>query len=398
MFDRQTHMWDSIIGQKRVVEALRGAIARGRVAHAYLFYGPDGAGKRAVALAFAQALECERGGDEGCGACTPCRKVRRMLHPDVHVLFPYPSDATTEDVAERLKRLGENPYAAIDFVRRPFLDDPTKKSNKQALYTVARINEDLRRAMSFRPVEGRHKVAVMTDADRLRTEAANAFLKLLEEPGPQTLFILTTSRPDLLPPTILSRCQRFRFDALGAEDIEAALIAREAMAQAPAATLARMADGSYARALELAENEGLMESRNFVIDFFRQAYTQNVDKLADLIERMGRMGREQVKGVLGLMLRWMRDLVLYRAMGGEAPLVNVDQRETIARFCANVPTADLEAMVRLVEEAIELVERNVHVPLTMTALAQALGRAMRGPHSGRLYAPLAETDPAVWAA
>ena len=388
-------MWESIIGQKRVVEALRGAIVRGRVAHAYLFYGPDGVGKRAVALAFAQALECERGGADPCGACTPCRKVARMLHPDVHVLFPYPSDAATEDVSERLKRLGENPYAAIDFVRLPSRDDPTKTSNKQALYTVARINEDLRRAMSFRPVEGRYKVAVMTDADRLRTEAANAFLKLLEEPGPQTVFLLTTSRPDLLPATILSRCQRFRFDVLGAEDIEAALVAREGTPPEHAATLARMADGSYTRALDLAENRGLMESRNLVITYFRQAYTQNVDQLSDLVEQLGRMGREQVKGVLGLMLRWIRDLVLYKALGAEAPLVNVDHRETIARFCENVPDADLEAMARLVEEALGMVERNVHVPLTLTVLAQALGRAMRGPHSGRLYVPLAETEAPV---
>ena len=383
-------MWENLINQRRVAEALRRALARDRVAHAYLFYGPDGVGKRAMALAFAQALQCTQGGGTPCGQCIPCDKVRRMIHPDVQVLFPYPTDADTDDVAERLQRLGQNPYAAIDFVRRPSLADPTKSSNKQALYTVARINEELRRAMSFKPVEGRYKVAVMTDADRLRTEAANAFLKLLEEPGPQTVFILTTDRPDRLLPTILSRCQQFRFDMLEAQALEAALVEREGVTPAHAATIARMADGSYTRALDLAESEDLMDRRQLVLEFFRLAYTQHVDKLADLVEQVGRMGREHAKGMLGLMLRWLRDLLLYRTMGSEALLVNVDQAEAVARFCDNLPDADLEAMVGLVEETIELVERTVHLVLTLTVLAQALGRAMRGAHHGRLYVPLAE--------
>lgn len=382
--------WSTLIDQQRVVEALRRTIASGRVAHAYLFHGPDGVGKRAAALAFAQAVLCERGDDEACGRCLACTKVSRMLHPDVHVLFPYPTDVDENEVAERLRRLGENPYAAIDFIRRPSLSDPTKTSNKQAFYPVARIHEEIRRVVSFKPVEGRYKVTIMTDADHLRTEAANAFLKLLEEPTPQTLFVLTTSRPDRLLPTILSRCQRIRFDPLPAEAIEQALIAREGTEPGAAATLARMADGSYTRALDLSQNDELMASRQLVLDFFRMAYTQNVDRLADLVEEMGKLGRERLKGVLGLMLRWMRDLLLFRTMGAEAPLVNVDQADAVERFCRNLPAADLEAMVLLVEESIELVERNVHVALVLTVLAQTLGRAMRGPHAGRLYLPLVE--------
>ncbi|GIV59386.1 MAG: DNA polymerase III subunit delta' [Rhodothermaceae bacterium] len=386
-------MWEIVIGQERVVEALRRAAAAGRVAHAYLFHGPDGVGKRAVALAFAQTLQCVHGEEAPCGRCIACNKVRRLIHPDVHVLFPHPSDADTGEVAARLARLAENPYAAIDFVRRPSLADPTKTSNKQALYTVARINEELRRAMSFKPVEGRYKVVVMTDAERLRVEAANAFLKLLEEPGVQTVFILTTSRPDLLLPTIVSRCQRLRFDVLEPEAIAHALARRAGTAPEAAATLARMADGSYTRALDLAENEALLEDRTFVLAFFRHAYTRHIDRLAGLVEQAGGLGRERVKGVLGLMLSWIRDLMLYRTLGEAAPLVNVDQRPVIERFCENVPGADLEAMTALVEEAIELVERNVHLTLVLMSLALALGRAMRGRHDGRLYRPLAEPAP-----
>src|SRR5690554_3711142 len=99
--------WNRVIDQERAVETLRRALASGRVAHAYLFHGPDGVGKRAAALAFAQALECQRrpaGEADPCGACPACQKVAKMLHPDVLLYFPQPNDADAEDVAARLQR------------------------------------------------------------------------------------------------------------------------------------------------------------------------------------------------------------------------------------------------------------------------------------------------------
>ncbi|NBC18315.1 MAG: DNA polymerase III subunit delta' [Bacteroidetes bacterium] len=385
--------WSAVLDQQRAVEALRRAIDRERVAHAYLFYGPDGIGKRAVALAFAQALQCEQAaGSDACGQCTACRKVQRLVHPDVHVLLPQPSDADADDVAERLQRLAAHPYAAIDFVRRPSLTDATASSNKQAFYSVGRIHEELRRPMSFRPLEGQYKVVVLTDAEMMRVEASNAFLKLLEEPGPRTVFVLTTSRPDRLLPTILSRCQRLRFDPLPAPTIEQALVDRDGLAPDTAATLARMADGSYMRALELSENDDLMANRSRVVAFMRWAYVRDHEQLADAVEEMSKLGREQVKGILRLMLSWIRDLMLFGTMSEAAPLVNVDQADAIQKFVENVPRADLEAMVQLVEEAMELAGRNVQLKLVLMALAHALGRAMHGPHDGTLYVPLAETS------
>jgi len=205
------------------------------------------------------------------------------------------------------------------------------------------------------------------------------------------VFVLTTSRPDRLLPTILSRCQRLRFDPLPASTIAQALTDRDGVAPGTAATLARMADGSYMRALDLAENDDLMANRARVVTFMRLSYVRDHGGLADAVDDMSRLGRERVKGILRLMLSWIRDLMLYEAMADAAPLVNVDQAEAIGKFVTNVPNADREAMVRLVEEAMELVGRNVQIKLVLMALAHALGRAMRGPHEGTLYVPLAET-------
>ncbi|MCS3858124.1 ATP-binding protein [Salinibacter ruber] len=388
--------WSSVLDQERVVQTLRRALTQERVAHAYLLHGPDGVGKRAVAYEMARALQCPEQADEACDACPTCRKTRRMVHPDVHVNLPHPwsqeKDRDEEDMGKRIRRLGENPYAAIDYVRRPSLADPSETSNQQVYYRIDQVRQDIIQPMSLARGEGAYKVNVLIDAEKMREEAANTFLKLLEEPPPQTVFLLTTNRPEQLLPTILSRCQQLRFDPLLPETIEQALVDRENMAPDEASMLSRMADGSYSRALELAENDALMTSRELVLDYFRAAYTQKVESLDSCIQELKSQGRERVKSVLRLMLRWMRDLLLYRTMGEEAPLVNVDQKEAVARFCNNLPDADLEGMVTLVEEAMELAERNVRVALVLTALAQGLARAMRGQEVESLYVPLSEAE------
>ena len=378
--------WEWVIGQERAVETLQRALVSGRVAHAYLFHGPDGVGKRAAALAFAQALECQRrapGEAVPCATCTACQKVARMLHPDVHLYLPQPNDADEEDVGVRLQRLAANPYAEVDFRRRPSLDDPTKSSNKQTIYNVGRVRE-ITHDLRYSPAEGRHKVAVLTDADAMNEASANAFLKGLEEPTAHTVLILTASRPDRLLPTILSRCQRLRFDVLPPDVIEHALVGREALEPERAALLARMADGSYTRALTLSESEDLARQRAHVVAFFRAAFSGSGAALDDLVADLTGLGREGLKGVLHLMLGWVRDLVLARHAGKEAPLVNVH------RFVENLPAARLDAMAELVEHAVELVERNVNPTLVLTVLADALRAAMRGQERRRLFAPLAD--------
>lgn len=388
--------WSRILDQHRVVDTLRRSLAQDRVAHAYLLHGPDGVGKRAVAHEMARALQCPEQQEEACEACPTCRKTRRMVHPDVHVHLPHPwsqeSDRDEEDMGKRIRRLGENPYAAVDYVRRPSLSDPSETSNQQVYYRIDQVRQDVIQPMSLARGEGKYKVNILIDAEKMREEAANAFLKLLEEPPPQTVFLLTTSRPEQLLPTILSRCQRLRFDPLLPETIEQALTDREGMAPEAASTLARMADGSYSRALELSENEALLTSRELVLDYFRAAYTQRVESLDRCVQELQKQGRERVKSVLRLMLRWIRDLLLYRTMGADAPLVNVDQQEAVARFCENLPEANLEAMAGLVEEAMELTERNVRASLLLTALAQRLAQAMRGQAVEALYVPLPEAE------
>jgi len=392
--------WATVIGQERVTDALARALEGDRVAHAYLFHGPEGVGKKAAALAFAQALLCERRGrgapaGDACGRCLPCTKAARLLHPDLHVLLPYPkqssdaSDPLPEDYPERLRRLAANPYAPVDYRRLAKLDGDAP-SNKQVEHRIRPLHEQVRRALGFVPVEGPRAVAVVADADAMRMEAANAFLKLLEEPSAHAVLILTAERVDQMLPTILSRCQRLRFDPLPPEVLEAALAEREGVEAGRAAFVARMADGSYTRALALLSSEDLAHHRQLALEFVRRAYALDVTKLMPLVEEVAKLGREPIKGLFSLMLGWVRDLVLYRTTGQTDALVNVDQAEAVQAFVARLPQARLDAMATLVEEAAGLIERNVHTTLLLTVLAHALHDAMRGRPRERLFAPLSE--------
>jgi DNA polymerase-3 subunit delta' len=160
------------------VALLQRAVAQDRVAHAYAFVGPSGVGRRLVALALAQACLCPR---QGCGTCSACRRVAVGHHPDCHVLSPTPPK--------------ENPRGVLAI-------------------RIEQIRE-LEHWAALAPLEAARKVFLVDEADRMTLPTAQALLKTLEEPPPRTLLVLVVTNPRVLPPTVLSRCQRVRFGPLG---------------------------------------------------------------------------------------------------------------------------------------------------------------------------------------
>jgi DNA polymerase III subunit delta' len=207
--------FSEVIGHARPLGLLVRSIARGSLPPSLLFTGPDGVGKRLAAQAVAEALNClsPREGD-ACGTCAACRRVRRLTHPDVIAIEPPDAGAIR-----------------IDLVRP----------------AVA--------ATAYKPFEGRCRVVIVNDADRLTDDAANALLKSLEEPPAASVFILVTSRPELLLATIRSRCSQLRFGRLAAADVARLLEERHAVRSDEAHALAAVANGSPGRALEAGSKQ-----------------------------------------------------------------------------------------------------------------------------------------------
>lgn len=363
-------VWPRVIGQKRVKETLLAARRSGRMPHAYLFYGGEGVGKDAAALELARVLRCEKGGEEACGECSSCLRLGSMQHPDVHLITALPrgsqekddddpmaklTDAEVRTVQEQLRLKGADPYHRIRIPRA----------------NVIKINSirEIRRESSMSTSDNRTRIFIISGADAMNDAAANTLLKTLEEPPGDTMFILTTAHREALLPTILSRCQNVRFDPLTEEEIRLALVARGHLEEPRAALLARLAGGSYTRALELGESD-LMEERAEVVEFIRKALGGRTVDLVEAIERMAETKERDVHvRFLTLMLLWFRDALVMRHGG---PVINVDQTTELKSFVSRFPGADLTLILKDVEKAISLVDRYTYIKLVFAQLAVRL--------------------------
>ncbi|MCA1834120.1 MAG: DNA polymerase III subunit delta' [Actinomycetota bacterium] len=208
-------MWNRLLGQEAAVGVLRASLASDRVGHAYLFVGPRGVGRAPAALALAASVNCL---DDGCGTCAICAKVLRRSHADVHHIS------------------AEGGQIVVDQVRA------------------------LREEASRAPFEGRMKVFIIDEAERLNPAAGNALLKVLEEPPSSALFILMTDAPDDMLPTVVSRCRRIDFVPLGFTEIVEILTQHHGVAEDRAAWAAS-AGGNLAAALRLSKDPAAEERR-----------------------------------------------------------------------------------------------------------------------------------------
>ena len=207
--------FDDIKDQAIPLRLLRNIVLRGRVPNGLLFWGPGGVGKMMAALEMAKAINCESGTGDACGTCLPCRKVAHGNHPDVKHITP--SGKTCNIKVE-----------AIDFVN------------------------DL---ATYRPFEARWRIILIQDADRMGVPAQNHFLKTLEEPPSNTLFILLTEFPRALLPTIRSRCQQLRFGTLRPDTVASLLMRERDVDPNAAAAIAAVSQGQMSRALDLVDTK-----------------------------------------------------------------------------------------------------------------------------------------------
>jgi DNA polymerase-3 subunit delta' len=292
-----------VVGHVRLIDLLSRSVAGGTLPPSLLFGGPAGVGKHLTALAVAQALNCTaqqssvgQSAADACGVCAACTRIARGLHPDVLLIAP-----------------SENGNIKIEPVR-----------------------EAIDRAQ-YRPFEGRRRVVIIDEADALVAHAQNALLKTLEEPTPSSVFILVSARPDMLLPTVLSRCPQLRFRQLSADDIAAALMARghkEAEARAVAAT----ADGSLSQAMQ-ASAEEVVASRDLAQSVLREiaAPTNPAQRVATgqkLVPKppAGVTEREQLSGHLRALAALLRDVEVLATGADARTLANPDVRSALERL------------------------------------------------------------------
>lgn len=339
--------WGSVRGHDRVVDDLKRAASSGRFPHALLFVGPEGVGKRTFARRLAQALFCEQreeGSLDPCDSCPSCRRVVSGDHPDLHEVG-------------RPEDRHELPIAVI---------------------------RDLCRDLSLKPMRGSRKIAIIDDADHLNEEAANAFLKTLEEPPEGAVLILVGTSAELQLDTIISRCRVVRFDPLPEAELRAILHDRTPEAGPDELdALAMLGEGSVSRALSLADPE-LTAFRRRLVDELAAPEPLDAPELArrleEFIKEAGKESlhqRARAAALFGELARFFRE-VLRRGAGLDSPAPDPADRRAAAELAERLEPEDVFLLAERCMEADYHLRRRVYLPLLVDSLARDLGRLLSG--------------------
>jgi DNA polymerase-3 subunit delta' len=311
----------NIIGHEWAVDFLRRSIAGGRIAHAYLIAGPAGVGKGLLALRLAQALNCEAGGPDPCLQCRACRRIERGNHPDVRVA-------------------GLETQAAV-------LGLKEEQAEKQKVLRVELVRA-FQGDITLRPYEGRRRVLILHDAEKLSEQASNALLKTLEEPPPYaTLALVANGGGDLLP-TVVSRCQAIRLRPLPRAQVAAALVERAGLAPEDARLLAAWSGGRPGWALRMTQRPEELEARQEQLEALIALPAQprsSAFRWAEERAKEYRGGQQQaVFGALELWQSWWRDVLLVAAACPEA-ITHIDRREELDQAARRHPVDAIHAFI-----------------------------------------------------
>ena len=327
----------SIIDQNRPKRILTTLLENGTIPHALLFTGIEGVGKNMAATAFAMASNCLAEDSrlidrteahrvtvtaEPCGQCRSCRKIESANHPDIIRIKP------------------SGPYIKIAQIRALCL------------------------ALAMKPYEARNRVVIISNAQAMNQSAANALLKVLEEPPARTILILTASQPSDLLPTVVSRCQQIRFNPIGRKCLESELVAKHGFKYEDAAVVASMANGSFTRALGMFKNDWL-HRRAWLLKEVDTLSSRPIAKLLAFAEKLAK-NKDTLPDALEIMKVYLRDLLIYQF--DPSKIVNRDLEAKIKLTSRQITVKSLLAKIETIQNVQNRLKANVNLRLTLEAM------------------------------
>ncbi|RCH54728.1 hypothetical protein DJ568_09565 [Mucilaginibacter hurinus] len=311
-----------IVGQHAVKHRLINSVVENRVSHAQLFLGPEGSGSLALAVAYAQYLCCEdKQPNDSCGVCPACRKYQKLMHPDLHFSYPFfakdKNDTALTFIEQWRDALTNQPYLSLD-AWRGYLD----AENKQANINIAECHQIIKK-LSLKPFESQYKVLILWLPEYLDKEG-NALLKIIEEPQPNTLFLLVAQNQDQILNTILSRTQLIKIPALSYADIEQYLVDEQNQPKNTAAEVAYLSNGNMAEALAMLQHDA-KGYHNLFVQWLRICYGNKGIEVVSFVDRLAKIGRENQKNFLRYGISFVRECCLLLA--GADDLVHLPAQE-----------------------------------------------------------------------
>jgi DNA polymerase-3 subunit delta' len=368
-------LFSEVIGQLEIKLKLRNLVEQNRLSHALLLNAPEGAGGLPLALAFSQFLVCERVSgyssqsefpSESCNVCPACVKAAKMIHPDIHYSYPViikkagDKPVSADFITEWREFISQFPYGTI-FDWLQFI----RAENKQGNITAQECNE-INRKLSLKSFESGYKILIMWMPEYLGNEG-NKLLKLIEEPPPDTLFILVSENENQVLPTILSRLQIIRLPRPTVPEIQDALISRAGVAPEQARQLAAVSEQNYREALNLLQHaqddwQGLLrEWLNAILKTGPVAQVKWVDE-------MGKTGREKQKQFLQYFIHLLEQAIRLRMMDRDLSDLPEKEKDFANRLNKIADLAAQQAIVQELNKSIYYIERNAHAKMLFHAL------------------------------
>lgn len=354
--------FNDVIGQEALKSRLMQEVQEGRVPHAQLFCGPNGTGKLALALAYARYLCCpHRTATEACGTCPSCVKWEKLVHPDVHFVFPIVKNAKAkkeccDDYIAQWRRLL---LSSVYFDMNHWLDEMGAENGQPIIY--AKESDILIRKLSLKANQGGYRVCIVWRPELLHEACANKLLKLLEEPPSQTLFLLVSQAPEQLLPTILSRTQRRNVPPLQETEIAAALQQRFGLQQEESFSIAHRANGSFLKALEAIH---LNEENDYFFDLFvrlmRLSYQRKIREMKAWSEEVAALGREKQKSFLQYAQRMIRENFVYNLHQPQMNYMTQAEQNFAVRFAPFINERNVMGLMDELTEAQRHIEGNVN--------------------------------------
>jgi DNA polymerase-3 subunit delta' len=372
-----------IPNQVALKEILRQSMQRGHVAHAQLFRGSEGSAALALALAYAQYLNCEdraEDADDSCGHCPACLKMGKLAHPDLNFILPttttksVPKDATSAKFAAEWRTfLGENPYQGFnDWMQHIGAENKQGNISKDEAVQILKL-------VSLKAFEARFKIVILWLPELMHPAAANAVLKLLEEPPPATIFLLVTHAPEQLLPTIISRVQPVVVRPFSEDDITDYLHAKYQVPEAKARQVAQLAEGSLGAAIASRDANADHDYFEFFRDWMRLCFSYG-SKAADILKKSDefqKLGRENQKELLSYSLGLVRKVLLFGIDPKFVPHLANGEQQFVTGFAKFVTPRNADLLTKELTDAHYHIERNANAKMVFVDSSLRLGGFLR---------------------
>lgn len=347
-----------VIGQHALKERLINSVRDNRISHAQLFFGPDGCGTLPLAFAYARYVHCtNRQENDSCGTCPSCQKHDKMVHPDLHVVYPI---ALSKDVRVSTTVIKEfrEAFLADAYLT---LDDwfgKLEAENKQPVIGTEESGEILKK-LSLTTFEAEYKIMIIWMAEKMNTTAANKLLKILEEPPDKTLFLLVTEAEDQLLRTIVSRTQLVKLSRLSDDEIHGALKVRFSLSDDDATRITFQADGSFAAAARLiTQDEQAVFNLQVFQKWMRACLKFNMDGVLESVDDFAGAGRERQKQFLSYALEMIRESLLVNYADTSLVRIAGDEKNFVTKFSPFVHAANAYRFMNEINTALQHIERN----------------------------------------